>query len=457
MNSEEPQDQPKPSGLNFSLPQILPSKKVGLALTSQQIMWGIATLAALNLIVTIASRPGAPVKPVATPDGSLDAESLKKLALKMEQQGLTDAATGAWMEYLAAASPEPKEAADIWYRTGKLQQNAHAYEAALNAFYRAEALQPDSAIASDLGRRIEESLEATGRFAALRHELANRVALDQDAGKAGNEVVAEIGTEKITEAELDRRIEERIESELARFGARLPEAERAKRKEEMLARFSGRQERLQFLQQLLGEEMLYRKARQIELAQKPEVRRQLEETQRALLAGMVMQRRIEDYAKVTTDEVKARYEANKESFRIPETLQVSRVICDTADAAKARIAQGADGKDWEELSSPLAKGEPVPGLKRDAKLDALWAAKAKEVAAEPFPAEDGKFQVFLVRERTDSRIPAFEEIQDQVAAEVQRAKEEQVQGELLEQLRREFDVVLHLDRFQSSEEKAKKP
>jgi len=238
MNSEEPQDRPKPSGLNFSLPQLPPSKKAGLALTSQQLLMGIAALVVLNLIVTLLKQPGAPQKAAATPHGSFDAESSKKLALKMEQQGLTEAATGAWMEYLATASPEPKEAADIWYRTGKLQQNAHAFEAALNAFYRAEALQPDSAIASDLGRSIEESLEATCRFAALRNELANRVALKQDAGKAGNEVVAEIGTEKITEAELDRRIEERIESELARFGARLPEAERAKRKEEMLGRFS---------------------------------------------------------------------------------------------------------------------------------------------------------------------------------------------------------------------------
>jgi len=203
--------------------------------------------------------------------------------------------------------------------------------------------------------------------------------------------------------------------------------------------------------------MLYRKARQIELAQKPEVRRQLEETQRALLAGLVVQRRIEDYAKITPDEVKARYEANKETYRVPETLQVSRVICDTADAAKARIAQGVDGKDWEEIPAPLAKGAAIPGLKRGVNLDALWAAKVKAVVAEPLPAEDGKFQVFLVRERAESRIPPFEGIQDQVATEVQRAKEEQVQGELLEQLRREFDVVLHLDRFQSPEEKAKKP
>ncbi len=459
MTPEAPRDQPKPSGLNFSLPELPRSSKGTLLPSTQQLLIGIAVVVLLNFVLSLLPRRSAESPAAsATTGAQLAADDLKKLALKMEQQGLTQAAAGAWMEYLTAAQPEAKEAAGIWYRVGKLHQDAHDYEPALNAFYRAEALQSgDAELSTDLGRRIEESLSAIGRFAALRHELAGRVALDQDAAKSGSAVVAEIGNEKITEADLDRKIEDRIESELARLGNRIPEPERSKQKEAMLSQFAAKEARLQFLQQLVAEEVLYRKAVQIELPEKPEVRRQLEETRRGMLAGLVMQRRIEDYARVSEDEVKARYEANKESLRLPESLRVSRVSLPTAEAAQKRIAEGSGGTDWQEVAEPLAKGQPVPGLKAEAKLDALWSSRAKEIVPEAFAAEDGTFHVFLVRERTESRIPAFEEVADRLAQETQREKEQRVQGELLDQLRREFDVVLHLDRFGKPEPEAKQP
>lgn len=460
MTSEPPRDQPKPSGLNFSLPDLPRPTKAALPVSTEQLLLGIGALAALNLVVTLFARPSGNSEPARPSTVTLiDAEALKKLALKLEQQGLSGPAATAWNEYLSAARPEAKEAAGIYYRIGKAHQEAHDYEAALEAYYRAEALpggSDGSELATDLGRRIGESLEAMGRFAALRHELSGRVALDSASSTSG-QVVAEIGTEKITEADLDRKIEERIEGELARFGGRLDEAEKTRQKEAMLSQFGGKEARLQFLQQLIAEEVLYRKARQIELAEKPEVRRQLEESRRSFLARLVLQRRVEDYAKISEDEVKARYEANKESLRIPESFLVSRIVFPSAEAAQTRIAAGSEGTDWEELAEPLVKGQPVPGLKRDAKLDALWATAPKSVAAEAFPAEDGSFHVYLVRERKESRIPPYEEVAQRLAQETQRAKEERVQGELLEQLRREFDVVLHLDRFGKPEGEAKAP
>ncbi|RFC48635.1 MAG: PPIC-type PPIASE domain-containing protein [Verrucomicrobia bacterium] len=457
MTPEEPRDQPRPSGLNFSLPE-LPRSTKAMPPSSQMLLAAVAILTGLNLLLTLLpSRP-------ATSDGShaetgqLPTQDLKKLALKLEQQGLTQAATGAWMEYLAAAPLDAKETAGIWFRIGKLHQDAHAYEPALNAFYRAEALQPDDpALSADLGRRIEESLSAMGRFAALRHELADRVALDQDAAKSASAVVAEIGTEKITEADLDRKIEERIQGELLRLGNSLPEPERAKQKEAMLSRFAAKEARLQFLQQLVAEEVLYRKALQIELAEKPEVRRQLEENRRGFLASLVMQRRLEDYARVGPDEVKARYEANKELLRLPESLRVSRVSLPDAESAQKRISAGSAGSDWQELPEPLLKGQPVPGLKAATKLDALWSGRNGEIVPEVFPAEDGTFHVFLVRERTASRLPSFEEVADRLARETQHEKEQRTQAELLDQLRHEFDVVLHLDRFGKAEPETTQP
>jgi len=455
MNSEEPRDQPRTSGLNlnFTLPEPTPNKKPGLHLSLPQLLTGLAALLVLNLIATVVTRPGAgsAASSASTPGAPWDAATLKNLALKLEQQGLAQPAAEAWGDYLDTAAPDAPEAAGIFYRIGKLHQEARSFEPALAAYYRAEALKPGDDLTADLGRRIGECLEAMGRFAALRHELADRVSIDPNAAKAGSAVVAEIGKEPITEAELDRKIEERIESELARFGGQLSETQRSKQKEAMLNQLSGGAARLQFLQQLIAEEVLYRKARQTGLAEKPEVRRQLEESQRGLLAGLVLQRRVEDFAKITEDEVKARYEANKESLRIPESLKLSRVKVDTEEAAKARIAQGSEGTDWEPLPEPITQGRPIPDLKPETVLDPIWKATTGSVAPQAFPGVDGKFYVFRLGERTASRIPPFEEVADQLAQEVQQAKEERVRGELLDQLRREFDVVLHTDQFPTPE------
>jgi tetratricopeptide (TPR) repeat protein len=459
MTPEEPRDQPKPGGLDFSLPELPGSAPARPFPSPRTLLIGIATLTLVNLCLTLLPERSPAQRAGATPPGLQPAaDDLRKLALKLEQQGLTQSATATWMEVLEATRPGAKEAAAIWYRIGKLHQDARNHEPALNAFYRAEALAPgDPDLSADLGRRVEECLSAMGRFAALRHELAGRVALDPATATSAGAVVAEIGKEKITEADLDRKIEERIESELARAGSRLEEPERSRQKEAMLGQFSAKEARLQFLQQLVAEEILYRKALEIELPEKPGVRSQLEETRRGLLAGLVMQRRVEDFGRISEDEVKARYEANKESLRLPESLRVSRVSLPDAGAARQRIAQGGAGTDWQEIAEPLVQGRPVPGLKADAALDPLWSTPARGVVPEPFPAEDGTFHVFLVRERIESRLPPFEEVADQLARETRREKEQRIQSELLEQLRREYDVVLHLDRFGKPGREAEQP
>jgi hypothetical protein len=129
MTSEEPRDQPKSSGLNFTLPDLAPAKKPPSALTTQQFLIAIVALLALNLILTLASRPASGERsgPKATlGPASLDADALKQLALKLEQQGLAQAAADAWREYLTAAAPDAKEAASIWYRIGKAHQDARS-------------------------------------------------------------------------------------------------------------------------------------------------------------------------------------------------------------------------------------------------------------------------------------------------------------------------------------------
>ena len=53
--------------------------------------------------------------------GGLPAGDLKKLALKLEKQGLSNAAAGVWKEYLDASGDTDVQPSAVWYRIGTSQ------------------------------------------------------------------------------------------------------------------------------------------------------------------------------------------------------------------------------------------------------------------------------------------------------------------------------------------------
>jgi len=246
--------------------------------------------------------------------GGLDRDARKQLALKLEKQGLHAVAAEAWMDYLTAAGLEKKEAARIWYRIGVIYQDGEDYERALDAFYHSESFAAVDGLDLDIARRTQECLETMGKFTALRHALGERVGLGENAGTDSSQVVAEIGPMKITQAELDKRIEEFLQVQLDRMGPVLGDEERKQRKEEMLKQFSSSSQRLQMLNQLIFEELLYRDARDSELAAKPEVRKMLRHQERSLLASKVIERDVMEKIRITPAEVEAYYQAHKSEY-----------------------------------------------------------------------------------------------------------------------------------------------
>ena len=122
-------------GLNLSLPPPpTPPGRRGGSLLALLLAVQILTLA----VVLWRSAGRASAVPSGGGPG-LDEDAWRRLALKLEQQGLADAAAAAWESYLATRGAEAAKAADIWYRIGCIRQDAGQYEAALAAFYRSES------------------------------------------------------------------------------------------------------------------------------------------------------------------------------------------------------------------------------------------------------------------------------------------------------------------------------
>ena len=447
--------------LDFSLPD-RPQTKSGGRQAPSMLLVLLLVLVGLNLILTW-SRSDRPA-PAPHTDSRLDSESLKQLALKLEKQGLGTTATRVWTEYLAAPSTGDDEVSAIWYRIGTLHQEAGSHEEALAAFYRSEKSEGGGDLAADTGRRVQESLEALGKFAALKHELTERVGLDSGSGATSGEVVAEIGPRKITRAEVDRQIEAGIENQLALYAGQVPEVQRKQQKEAMLKQFANDQQRMQFLNQFIMQELLYRKARESKLIDDPAVRAQLRDAERSLLARQFMETELAGKINITDGDLTTYYEANKNRYVDPASAALSHILVGSEEEAKSIIGKILAGEEFAALArdhsldtgtkenggalaTPARSGQAVPGLAVPPEsLKAVFGAKAGDVLDSPVQSDAG-WHVVRVRESKDERQQTFEEARTAVYRELRTTKEREVQEQLIEALRDEYDVVIHRDAF----------
>ena len=452
-------------GLNLSLPKREAPRQRPLR-TLHVLLVCVLLIVLIDLAATWARRGGTP-RIERTPS-ALSAERLKQLALKLEKQGLNEGAAAAWRDYLAAPV-DAAEAARIWYRIGTLREEAGAHAAALDAYYRSESFARLDELAPEIGRRTAECLEALGKFAALRYELAERVGVQVGTNTVGEDVVAEIGLRKITTAELDRWIEARVDGQLAQVAAHLPERERKQRKEEWLKQFAASAQRLQLVGQLIGEEVLYRYARELNLADDPQVRVLLREQERALLAGRVIERELSQGIKITPSDVNTWYEAHKDEYRQPARVKLSHILVADADAAQAVVARLEKGVAFEALAAELSldgataknggaiedwieQGQSIPDIgPLGDSATSVFAAEPGDVIPAPLTSSMG-VHVLKVRQCEASAQKPFDEVRDEVYAGLRALKEREVQEGLFERLKERYDVVIHHARFAGAED-----
>jgi len=406
---------------------------------------------------------------------ALSAEQHKDLALKLEKQELNRASVAAWKDYLKAASLGGEKAARIWYRIGKIYQADNQYDLALDAFYRSETYARPDDISPEIARRVQESLEAMGKFAALRYELADRVgaggaATDSPSGDMRDPMVAEIGPQRIAKSDLDRRIERLIETQISQYASYLSEEEANKRKEDMLKQYSTDNQRQVFLSQYIAEEILYRKARESGLMDDPDIRVTLQDMERSLLAGKVMEKEFADGIKITSGDLETYYEAHKEEYVQPERASISHILVTNPQEARdvrKRLEKGEDfsalaaerSKDaltrekGGELTEWIEKGEvsDIPGLGRsDTALQAIFSTDQGHLVKEDIQTEKG-IHIIKVLRREVERQKTFDEVKNEVALALRSQKEREVQQDLFARLKEQYDVVIHQSAFSGAD------
>jgi parvulin-like peptidyl-prolyl isomerase len=371
-------------------------------------------------------------------------EGRRDLAGKLLSAGLKGKAIEQYELYLAEADLAADRRAKITYTLGTLCMEEGDYEDALSWLYQVEMLDPKTELAPEVGSKIVACLERLGRFAQAQYSLDARSSLDK-AGRdefKGDEVVARVGNDVITLGELDEAID--ALPEWMRSAVEDPAQKRA------------------FLEQYVAEELIYQKAKRLELDKDPSVRKQAERATRQLMIQKVLEDEIKAKVKISDDDVDLYYRAHadrygeKEAFKIrmmkvdADQLQgVRQALADgeafaglakTYSLDEATRANGGEVGDWiEEGLDPTGMGDP----------NRLWQALANQGegdVTEPIKV-NGETYLFQITSHRPPRPFSLEEAKKQVEADLTRERVEKAYKELVQQALKASEVKLFPERI----------
>jgi len=303
-----------------------------------------------------------------------------------------------------------------------------------------------------------------GRFSALRYEIMDRTSFkgrDDSSGK----IVAEIGPEKWTEADLTSLIEQTIDSQLAPMRPFMTPDQLNSQKKKMLEQFKSPQSKQQLLSSYLAQEILYRQALEEKLLDTHAVKQQLNEVTRSLLAQALMNQQLASKIHITDSDLQTYYHANQTDYQEPEKAHIRHILVDSPERAAALIKTIKGGEDFSELAQAVSMdtqtkdkgglietdvtpGAYVPLIGSQQTLnDAIFAASPGTVLDQPFQTDKG-WEVVKVDSRQPARQKSFDEVRQEVMQTLSTQKREEIQQDYIQQMMDKYNVVIHTSTFQ---------
>lgn len=388
--------------------------------------------------------------------GSATSNGDEGLALELEERSLWKPAA---LEWLAAARQrdDSAERAKAYYKAGTLFEKARDHEQAAAAYVAADVLLGDDKtrpLKSKIGLRLTNCFRVLGRSGELGRELARRTQRGEggDAGKA--KVVAYVGDEPVTEADLDALIEAQVDRMMG-YGGGMGDP---KAREQALSRLREPAQRKAILQQLLEQQVLVRRARELGLDREEAFQSTLDQVERSLLSQALIRKQVGDRLAVTPGDVKNYYESHKARFKGPSTAKLLVMELKNKEDAEARRKELADKDEAAfraavkkhsvhaaskekggELDSPHTKGRGLLDLAYSAELDkAVFEGPDKQVS-QVLEIDKRVFIVFVLSRTLDPQ-KSFEEVREQVRYAYLQEKQRELTQALIQDLQGRYKI-----------------
>jgi len=337
--------------LDFSLPY----KKQKTSFASKLVVILLLILIALgaaNLLINSGNQ-GLPAKNAAS---SLSPEQVKQLATKLASRNLYTRAAKVWQDYLSADKLSDAEHAKTLFQIGTLLEKAGSFAEAIEYYYRSETVAKLDELEPQINSHVKNCFEKKGKFSALRYELMDRTSFEKSSS-AGSKIVAEIGVEKITEAELDALIETTIDNQLAPMAAFMTDDQLNEQKKKMLLQYKNPTAKGQFLQSWVMQEIMYRQALEDELASEPKVKSFIDELTRSALSQQLINQQLAGKVNITETDLQTYYQANKEKFVEPANQEDPNSVerQKTFDEVREQIASELVSRKSQDIQQSFIK------------------------------------------------------------------------------------------------------
>lgn len=377
------------------------------------------------------------------------AEELKDLALQLENKSLSGEAARAWEKYLDAA-PDETEKAEIFFRIGKMYMQSEQFDRAATALIRCELADDAGNLETKIGQNLVTCLRRLGLYGEVGRELSRRVETGGEEVEQGK-ILATLAGEQLTEADLDRLVERRVDQMLSLQGHRDDSMRQA-----VLKQFSSPEMRQQLFQDLLRTELFTRRARELKLDQDDEFLQARQALENNLLASRFQSRKFSSVQPTDVD-IETYYKAEQGQYREPASLETIVIELTDDDDATQLLENLKTTDDFKQLANTrrskisdaadeyLEDDVPVQTLvqgQRDPTLgttDSLFSLAAGQWTNEPHTNGEQRFLV-LVQKKSPAQTPPLSEIRPRVTADYMARKQQELSQKLFADLMDRYNV-----------------
>ncbi len=297
---------------------------------------GIVVLTLIGALLTGCAQKQAP---------AVSADAALELANAYYTNGLYEAAVQEYLDYLHTYPLDENRQANTWFTIANIYfERLHDYPKALEYYFKVKYLFPQSKLQSEVSKQAVNCLERMNRSTDAQRIYGKEAALDskQAPKNRPGEVLAQIGSRKITQGDLDFEL-----SQMPMY---------------MQQEFKSKKKKAEFLQQLVLQELLYDSAKRKGLDKDKDVQEGTFRAQKGLMAQKLIEQELKDEINIKPEDVSLYYEAHKDKYAEKDkTGKVKRqkTFAEVQQQAAQDLAAERQQEAYRKLVQRLMQAEDV--------------------------------------------------------------------------------------------------
>jgi peptidyl-prolyl cis-trans isomerase C len=219
--------------------------------------------------------------------------------------------------------------------------------------------------------------------------------------------------------------------------------------EQIQRMFEGPEGAEKFVDELVKKEMLYQEAKKKGFESNPDYQKKLEDFKKLTLIGLLLEKEIEDKAKVTDKDVKDYYEKHKADLTTNNQVRASHILVKSEDDAKKILDQLKKGGDFAKIAREksidtgsaknggdlgfFSRGQMVPEFEK-----AAFSLKEGEVAG-PVQTQFG-YHIIKVTGKKEGKVVEFDKVKDLLTQKVSAEKQKEAFDAYMDGLKKSYTV-----------------